>query len=106
MEKDLLHVSSYTTNCGMLFQFEVDRYNIVYASSDINKIRNDLFYTKKDFDSELGLNKELLIGEDIYKIIDIKGYLNNSTKIDIPELLSGHQNKYSYVMVFTVEKVK
>jgi len=99
-------IARFETNAGMLFQFQLDRYNIVYASSDINKVRDDLLYTEIDFDSERYVDRELLIEGDKYKVVLIGGYLNSSTICDFPELLRGVKNKYSYVMVFTVVKVE
>lgn len=102
----MTQVAPFTTTSGMLFQFEIDRYNIVYASSDINKVTTDLLYTDIDFDSELYVDRVLFINSEKYKIVNISGYLNASTICDFPDILRGDKNKYSYVMVFTVEIVQ
>lgn len=98
-------ISQFSTTAGMLFLFQIDKYNVVYASSDINTIVKDLLYTDNDFDSELYSGRIIIIDNNRYEIKQVGGYLNSSTTCDFPDLLRGVKNKYSYVMVLTVEKI-
>jgi len=105
MEKDL-RVKRFETTAGMLFQFQTDRYNIVYATSDFNQIGEDLFYTPQNTDSELVVGMKIKLEGVKYNIVSTNGYANRSTICDFPDLLKGVKNKYSYVMVINLEKLK
>lgn len=95
---------NYNTNCGMLFLFETQNKDLVYATSDIATMYNDHF--SKDSDSELFIGREFNFDSGNYKIKDICGYSSLQPGPDLEEYMSGKTYDYSYVLRLVVEPVK
>jgi hypothetical protein len=97
-------INKFLTNCGALFLFEIDKYTIVYATTDFNKIVENVFHYG-DTNSELYIGRVIVLKDKKYKIVNISTYANWDLGCGFEDQLDGELSKYSIVVRLTVQLV-
>ena len=89
----------FTTNCGLCFLFETKEGKLIFVTSDIGVMHQQIF----DGDSELLVGRVLKIDSNNYKITHLFTYSNLQTTSDFQEQSVGKVYPYSHVLKIIVQ---
>lgn len=95
------NVKTYNTNSGLCIVLENKKKDLLFVSSDMNKIDQFIFRG----DGELYNGKQFLhIDSNQYEMIGMQVYSNMDSVIEFEEML-GDKYRYNIKIVITVKKI-
>ena len=95
---------SFTTNSGLCFSFETKN-DIVFITSDI-KVMHEHVFQGGEGGSEIYVGRLVNLDGVIHKITNMSSNSDLQLTPSYPDIMTGHQYKYSHVLRLLVKPVR